>query len=174
MLCDVGLGYEHIDVSKYDFSLFYGEYSADQVCHICGTSQYVRKKIPHKRLRYFPITPCQKRLYSSKKTATAMRWHKEGRVVEPGVLRHLADGEAWQHFDSLNEQFASDPRSIRLGLASDGFNPFGNMSTSYIMWHVVLISYNFPPWKITAKTNYLLSLLIPGPKSLTKDFDVFM
>ena len=174
MLCDVGLGYEQIDVCKYDCSLFYGEYSTDQDCHVCGTSRYIRKKIPHKRLRYFPITPRLKRLYSSKSTATLMRWHKEGRVVEPGVLRHPADGEAWQNFDSLNEHFASDPRSIRLGLASDGFNPFGNMSTTYSMWPVVLIPYNLPPWKIAAKTNYLLSLLIPGPKSPTKDFDVFM
>ena len=91
-----------------------------------------------------------------------MRWHKEGRVVEPVVLRHPADREAWQNFDSLNEHFASDPKSIRLGLSSDGFNPFGNMSTSYSMWHVVLIPYNLPSWKIAAKTNYLLSLLIPG------------
>ena len=29
MLCNVGLGYEQIDVCKYDCSLFYGEYSAD-------------------------------------------------------------------------------------------------------------------------------------------------
>ena len=42
------------------------------------------------------------------------------------------------------------------------------------MWHVVLIPYNLPLWKIAVKTNYLLSLLIPGPKSPTKDFDVFM
>ncbi|KAL5579995.1 hypothetical protein UlMin_012437 [Ulmus minor] len=174
MLCDVGLGYEQIDVCKYDCSLFYGEYSADQDCHVCGTSRYIRKKIPHKRLRYFPITPRLKRLYSSKSTATLMRWHKKGRVVEPGVLRHPANGEAWQNFDLLNEHFASDPRSIRLGLAFDGFNPFGNMSTTYSMWPVVLIPYNLPPWKIAVKTNYMLSLLIPGPKSPTKDFDVFM
>jgi len=42
------------------------------------------------------------------------------------------------------------------------------------MWPVVLIRYNLPPWKIPTKTNYLLSLLIPGPKSPTKDFDVFI
>lgn len=62
-----------------------------------------------------------------------MRWHKEGRVFEPSVLRHPTNGEAWQHFDSLHEQFAFDPRTIRLGLASDGFNLFGNMSTNYSM-----------------------------------------
>ena len=38
MLCDVGLGYEQIDMYKYDCSLFYCEYSADQDCHVCGTS----------------------------------------------------------------------------------------------------------------------------------------
>ncbi|TYK19073.1 CACTA en-spm transposon protein [Cucumis melo var. makuwa] len=29
-----------------------------------------------------------------------------------------------------------DPRNMRLGLASDGFNPFGQMSTSYSMWKI--------------------------------------
>ena len=34
---------------------------------------------------------------------------------------------------------------MRLGLASDGFNPFGNMSTLYSIWLVVLMPYNLPP-----------------------------
>ncbi|KAA0063200.1 uncharacterized protein E5676_scaffold2774G00080 [Cucumis melo var. makuwa] len=46
------------------------------------------------------------------------------------VLKHLADVEGWKHFDSEYPDFASDPRNVHLGLASDGFNPFGQMSTS--------------------------------------------
>ncbi|GMP66351.1 hypothetical protein CsSME_00026743 [Camellia sinensis var. sinensis] len=38
------------------------------------------KKIPHKVLRYFPLTPRLKRLYMSRKTAEDMRWHKEKRI----------------------------------------------------------------------------------------------
>ncbi|XP_071740172.1 uncharacterized protein [Rutidosis leptorrhynchoides] len=38
---------------------------------------------------------------------------------------------AWKTFDYENSEFAKEPRNVRLGLASDGFNPFGNMSVSH-------------------------------------------
>ena len=72
MLCNVGLGYEHIDVCKCDCALFYNKHKDAKVCPICGGSHYVHKKVPHKRLWYFPITPWLKRVYSSKHTAKAM------------------------------------------------------------------------------------------------------
>ncbi|KAA0040340.1 hypothetical protein E6C27_scaffold460G00450 [Cucumis melo var. makuwa] len=52
-------------------------------------------------------------------------------VKTDDVLRHPADAKGWKHFDSEFPDFASDPRNVHLGLASDGFNPFGQMSTSY-------------------------------------------
>jgi len=63
---------------------------------------------------------------------------------------------------------------VRLALASDGFNPFGNMRTSYSMWLMVLIPYNLPPWKCMKKTNFFVSLLIPGPKSPGKEIDIYL
>nr|GFC21573.1 hypothetical protein [Tanacetum cinerariifolium] len=53
-----------------------------------------------------------------------MRWHDTGRTKD-GKLRNPTDGLAWSAFNDQYLQFASDPRSARLGLASDGFNPFG-------------------------------------------------
>ena len=61
-----------------------------------------------------------------------------------------------------------------LGLASDGFNPFGNMSISYNMWPVVLIPYNLPPWMCMKKTFFMLSLLIPGPTTPGNDIDIYL
>jgi hypothetical protein len=63
---------------------------------------------------------------------------------------------------------------VRLGLASDGFNPFGNMSTSYSMWLVVLASYNLPPWMCMKASNLILSLLIPEPTALGNEIDVYL
>ena len=37
-------------------------------------------------------------------------------------MSHLADGETWQDFNI--EYPAKDVRNFRLGLATDGFNPF--------------------------------------------------
>jgi hypothetical protein len=110
----------------------------------------------------------------SKEHSTDARWHKEKRVVEKDVMRHPADGEAWKHFDREYGWFAKDARNIRLGIATDGFNPFGNMSSSYSMWPVFVIPYNFPPWMCMDQSNFMMSLLIPGKKALGKEFHVFM
>jgi len=40
-------------------------------------------------------------------------------------MRHPVDGEAWKEFDETFKSFANDPRSLRLAIATDGFNPFG-------------------------------------------------
>jgi len=55
-------------------------------------------------------------------------------------------------FDLLHPEFANDPRHVRLGLASDGFNPFETMSTSYCIWPGVLIPYNRLPWEFMKQT----------------------
>ena len=93
LLFDVGLGYEQINVCEHDCTLFCGDYKDAVVCSICGSNRYVREKIPHKRLRYFPITTRLQRLYSSKYTAKDMHWHKEQRLEESSLLRHPAAGK---------------------------------------------------------------------------------
>ncbi|GJW98084.1 reverse transcriptase domain-containing protein [Tanacetum coccineum] len=60
------------------------------------------------------------------------------------------------------------------GLVADGFNPFGNLSQAYSMWPVILITYNLPPWLCMKESSFMLTLLIPGPKSLGKDIDVYL
>jgi hypothetical protein len=178
VLSDVGLSYETIHACKFDCSLFWGDHKDDTHCHVCGLSRYRdptgKKKIPHKVLRYFPIIKRLQRLFVKKEMSTHTRWHKEKRVVEPNVLRHPADGEAWKHFDGKFDWFAKDPRNIRLGFATDGFSPFGSMSNPYSMWPVFVIPYNFPPWMCMDQSNYMMALLIPGKYSPGKDFHVFM
>ena len=61
-------------------------------------------------------------------------------------MRHPRDSEAWKTFDLTHPKFASDPQNVHLGLATDGFNPFGTMSSAYSIWQVFLIPYNLPPW----------------------------
>ena len=47
-----------------------------------------------------------------------MRWHYDKQPVVDGVLRRPVDGEAWKYFDKKYPEFASEPRNVRLGLAS--------------------------------------------------------
>ena len=104
------------------------------------------KKVSHKVLRYFPLTPRLKRLYGCRHTVKEMRWHYTDRLNEKGVFRHPADGKAWKDFDTSFPSFENEPRNVQLGLVVNGFNPFGNMSLSYSMWLMVLTAYNLPPW----------------------------
>ncbi|KAL5573450.1 hypothetical protein UlMin_023047 [Ulmus minor] len=181
LMTKMGLGYSSIHVCKNDCALFWKENSLKDTCPVCSESRWKLhsgkrsgKNVPHKVLRYFPVGPRLKRLFATSKTAKLMRWHSTGKSKDNDVMRHPVDGKSWQEFDKRHPQFAGDVRNVRLGLAADGFNPFGNMSLSYSMWPVVLTTYNLPPW-ICMKAEYLmLSLLIPGPQSPGKDMDVFL
>uniref|UniRef100_A0A2N9I4P1 DUF4218 domain-containing protein n=1 Tax=Fagus sylvatica TaxID=28930 RepID=A0A2N9I4P1_FAGSY len=113
------------------------------------------------------------RFFMSTKTASYMTWHHDKRV-DDGLLRHPADSKAWKTFDKIHESFSLETRNVRLGLATDGFNPFGNMSLSYSIWPVVLVPYNLPPWMCMKQPNFMLSLLIPGQKGPGNDIDVYL
>ncbi|KAM3360911.1 hypothetical protein P3S68_015765 [Capsicum galapagoense] len=110
----------------------------------------------------------------SSQTSVDMRWHIEKRLDEANVLRNPTDSEAWKEFDKNHQWFAQESRNIRLGLATNGFNPYGNMSTSYIMWPIILVPYNLPPWKYFKDPFTMMSLLIPGSQALGKDIDIYL
>ncbi|XXG41282.1 hypothetical protein AAC387_Pa01g1778 [Persea americana] len=109
----------------------------------------------------------------SRKTATEVRWHSE-KHIDDGIARHPVDSVEWKEFDKKYPEFAQETRNVRLGLASDGFNPFGNMSTSYSMWPVILMPYNLPPWMCMKEPFLMMSLVIPGPNSPRNDIDVYL
>ena len=58
---------------------------------------------------------------------------------------HQAYGIQWRVIDSKNPTFADETRNLRFALSTDGMNPFGNMSSSHIVWLVLLTIYNLPP-----------------------------
>ncbi|KAH7842869.1 hypothetical protein Vadar_009953 [Vaccinium darrowii] len=75
---------------------------------------------------------------------------------------------------SLDTRSMTAKLIVRLGLATDGFNPFGNMSTSYSMWPVILMPYNLPPWMCMKEPFFMMSLLIPGPNQPGTNIDVYL
>ncbi|XP_052115489.1 uncharacterized protein LOC107478330 [Arachis duranensis] len=131
------------------------------------------RPIPAKILRYFPLKPRIKKLFISSKTADLMTWHNKGHKND-GKLRHPADSPAWKTFDSLHSNFALEPQNVRMGLASDGFNPYKTMSSRYSIWPVVLTIYNLPPWDCIKQHSMMLSLLIPGPSSPNRNIDIYL
>ena len=131
------------------------------------------KKKCAKILRWFPLKPRLQRLFMSSKIAAYMKWHAKGRT-EDELMRHPTNSQAWKIFNSQHVEFSSDPRNVRLGLSSDGFNPYGHMSTAHSTWPVILFPYNFPPWMCMKRPSFLLSLVIPGPFSPRNDIDVYL
>ncbi|XP_057755691.1 uncharacterized protein LOC130974867 [Arachis stenosperma] len=137
MVKDLGLDYQKIDACHNDCMLYRNKYENDSSCHVCRTSRYIehheegddvtssRKphKVAAKTLRHFPLIPRLQRLFKCTRTVEAMSWHHNERVKD-GSLRHPTDTESWKVFDNQYEDFAKEPRNVRLGLASDGFNLF--------------------------------------------------
>jgi hypothetical protein len=186
---DLGLDYQKIHACVNDCVLFRKGYAKMNSCPICGESRWKmaaagendegsgtgagKKRFPRKILRYFPLIPRLQRLYMRETTSSYMRWHKEG-LVRDEKMRHPADSPAWKHVDNDYKEFAKDPRNVRLGLASDGFNPFGMLNVTYTTWPVILIPYNLPPWFCLKQPYWMMSMLILGPKSPGNSIDVYL
>jgi hypothetical protein len=92
-----------------------------------------------------------------------------------GKVRHVPDSRAWEHIDVTFSNFDSEPRNVRLGLATDGINPFGEKNNTWSTWPILVLNYNLPPWLFTNLFFLLLSLIIPGPDNLkSSNFDVYL
>ncbi|XP_042944528.1 uncharacterized protein LOC122278402 [Carya illinoinensis] len=176
-----GLGFSDmkIDACTNDCILFWKHDADKEACSKCEEPRWMstrgkKWKILQKVLRYFPLKPRLQRLFMSKNIAKSMKWHKEERVDDHSTLRHPADSKMWRQFDKHHTWFTQDSRNVRLGLTSDRFNPFINMSKPYSIWSVILMPYNLPPWLCMKEPYLMLSLLIPGPKSSRNDIDIYL
>ncbi|XP_019189999.1 PREDICTED: uncharacterized protein LOC109184453 [Ipomoea nil] len=181
---DLGLSYEKIDACVNNCMLYWKDDDDCSSCKICGASRWKEdinsgeikiksngKKVSLKTMRYFPLKPRLQRLFMSRNIASFMRWHHDSRV-DDGVMRHPADSMAWKYFDEIHKDFSLEPRNVRLSLASDGFQPFNQSKTSYSIWPVILIPYNLPP--CMKDSNFILSMLIPGPEGPGDAIDIYL
>ncbi|XP_074378057.1 uncharacterized protein LOC141719578 [Apium graveolens] len=101
-----------------------------------------------------------------------MRWYKN-RDVKLGEISHPADREEWKFFDRRYPSFAQEIRNIRLGLATDGFNPFGpTRKKTYSVWPLVIVVYNLPPSMCMKKPFMFMTDIVPGPNSTGKYINV--
>ncbi|XP_070017211.1 uncharacterized protein LOC107767582 [Nicotiana tabacum] len=154
------LDYVKIDACPNDCMLYWEDDIDEETCKYCHASRWKPDKKSNKMLCLL-------------QTAEHMRWHTVGGNKD-GIIRHPRDGEAWKRFDSTFPEFSSDPRNVRLGLASDGLNPFGMMSTNYSIWSVILVPYNLPPWLCMKQPNFILSMMILGPRTAGNNIDVYL
>ena len=153
--------------------LFQGDLESMEVCPKCKESRWEvadgSRWVPHKVLRHFPLIPRLQRIFAARGTAADAEWHETKQEKNTGEMSHPTDEEAWQDFNRKHPTFEDDPRNLRLAIAIDGFNPFGNFSSTYSMRPILVTPLNLPPWECVNPSNYFVSLLIPGPTSLGKD-----
>lgn len=188
IICPLGLDVQKIHACPNDCILYRGdEYEKLDACPVCEALRYKirrddpgdvegqspKKRVPAKVMWYFPIIPRLKRLFRNKANAKLMRWHKEDRK-EDEMLRHPADGAQWRSIDRTFPDFESEARNIRFGLSTDGFNPFGELSSGHSTWPVTLCMFNLPPWLCMKRKFIMMPALIQGPKQPGNDIDVYL
>ncbi|KAL6191588.1 hypothetical protein ACLB2K_037978 [Fragaria x ananassa] len=152
-----------------------------QNCLECNASRWkvnpwtneINTRVPAKVLRYFPIIPRIKRMFLSASNSELLTLHSTHHNQD-GMMRHPIDSIQWRTVDQKWPSFASEPRNLRFGLATDGFNPYKNLSSTHSIWPVILVIYNLPPNVCKSSKNLMLSLHIPSPKQPGNDIDVYL
>jgi hypothetical protein len=73
-----------------------------------------------------------------------MRWHAERKKPVDDtddeeadkILRHPSDAGQWKALDIEYPEFGDDSRNVRLGVSTNGLNPFGSQSSTHSTWPV--------------------------------------
>src|SRR3954469_10928508 len=83
------------------------------------------------------------------------------------ILTHPSDASQSNALDIEFEEFGGDARNVRLGMSTDGLNPFGNQNNMHSTGTMFVWPYKLPPWLCTKQRYVHMSMLIQGPKCHT-------
>jgi hypothetical protein len=178
MLSQLGLSYNIIRACPDGCMLLRGVGSE----HIMKCTKYQKPRfkrvgkslVPAKVLRYFPLIPRMTRMFSTPAMAALMVWHRLGRSTD-GRICHVVDSLQWKWVDKHLGEFGTEDRHIRLGMATDGVNPYGVKRSNWNTWLVCLLNYNVPSYLTMKKHFIMLSMIIPRKESMTcETFDVYI
>ncbi|XP_028782123.1 uncharacterized protein LOC114738254 [Neltuma alba] len=103
-----------------------------------------------------------------------MTWHVDEKISDGIYLRHLADFPQWKKIDEMYPEFGSEPRNLRLGLCTDGINPYGTLNSTHSARPVLLVIYNLSPWLCMKRKYMMLFMMISGPKQPGNNIDVYL
>ncbi|XP_026396049.1 uncharacterized protein LOC113290679 [Papaver somniferum] len=171
---------EIIHAFPNDCVLYRKDYADMDECPNCKASRWkpVDKKKPHakrvpmKKLRYFSVAERLQRMFSTPWIAELLNC--SGNIEESSThMRHPVDSPCWKFTDSKWPEFYAEKINVRLGLATDGFNPFG-MNYPHNCWPVMLVPLNLPTSHCMAKEFTMLTLLVPGPTEPGHNIDVYL
>jgi len=72
------------------------------------------------------------------------------------------------------QKFCAEPRNLRLGLATDGMNPYGNLISKHSSWSVLLMIYNLSPLLCKKRKYMMLYMMISDPRQPRNDIDEYL
>ena len=90
-----------------------------------------------------------------------MDYHSRNRSQDD-VIRIPADCSAFRDMEEKWPHFKEEPRNLRISLEADGVNPFADMRSIYLAWHIFVININIAPWLPIKREHIMLSMIIPG------------
>ena len=142
ILCLLGMEYKKIHSCLNNCILYRNEFEDLRRCSMCDLSRYkvkvgqkeyndeVTKEGPlAKVVWYLSIISRLKCLFATTYDAKIHRWHVDDRKIDG--LRRLIYKEFLE--------FVKESRNLRLGLVTNGMNPFGNLSSNHSSWPVLLV-----------------------------------
>jgi hypothetical protein len=160
-----GMEYQAIYACLNDHIIYYGQYALENEFPQCQISRYrtdkVSKKVPRKVLHYIPIIPRFQWLFRCQSIAQFMDFHAKNRSRDD-VLRIPADGSALKYIEEKWSIFKEEPHNVRLSLAANGVNPFGELRSTYSVWPVFFINIILPPWMLIKREHKMLAMIVPG------------
>ena len=90
-----------------------------------------------------------------------MDFHAKNRSQDD-VIQMPKDGSAFRCIEEKWPIFKEEPRNVKLSLAADGVNPFGELRSTYSVWPVFVINNNLPPWMSTKGEYTMLAMIVLG------------
>jgi hypothetical protein len=162
---EIGMDYHDINACPNDHIIYYGQYELENECPQCQISRYridkASKKVPRKVLPYIPIIPHLQRLFRWKSIAQFIDFHAKN-IIQDDVLRIPTNGSALNYIEEKWPIFKEEPHNVRLLLAVDGVNPFGELRSMYSVWSFFVINNNLPPWMSIKKEHTMLAMIVPS------------
>jgi len=72
------------------------------------------------------------------------------------------DGYTFRDINKIWLFFKEEPHIVRISMAFDGVNPFGELITNHSVCCVFIINNNLPPRMTIKREHVMLALIVPG------------
>ena len=83
-------------------------------------------------------------------------------ISRDDVLRMPIDGFSFRYIEEKWPIFKEKPCNVKLPLATNVVNPFGELRSTYSVWHVFVINNNLSPWMSVKREHTMLAMIVPG------------